>query len=148
MTFNSRLLSIHMALLALSLLFFSQSFAQTFDDKKYIIQREDSLAQVSTPPPHHGEGSSVGYHFFKDVGDFKNVFKKRVLKPGSSMGYHQQKEDEIYYVLSGVAEMKLNEKTYKVKSGDAILTRTGSSHGIRNLSDREDLVLFIIYDKK
>jgi mannose-6-phosphate isomerase-like protein (cupin superfamily) len=129
----------------LFLLFFSTTIqAQTFDPQKYIIEHEKDIA-VEQPAPHRGGGNSVGYNFFKDAKDFKTTFRKRVLKPDAAIGYHQQKEDEIYYVVSGKGMMRLNEETYEVNSGDAILTRTGSSHSIKNMG-KEDLVLIIVYE--
>ncbi len=38
------------------------------------------------------------------------VFRKRTFHPGSGVGYHEQTEDEIYYVLSGKGEMTLDGK--------------------------------------
>ena len=129
----------------LFLLFFTSAIqAQQFDPQKYIIEHEKDIA-VEQPAPHHGGGNSVGYSFFKDAKDFKTTFRKRVLKPDAAIGYHQQKEDEVYYVVSGRGMMKLNEESYEVNSGDAILTRTGSSHSIKNTS-KEDLVLIIVYE--
>jgi len=118
--------------------------AQTFDPQKYIIEHEKDIA-IEQPAPHRGGGNSVGYSFFKDAKDYKTAFKKRVLKPEAAIGYHQQKEDEVYYIVSGKGMMKLNDETYEVNSGDAILTRTGSSHSIKNISN-EDLVLIIVYE--
>lgn len=118
--------------------------AQTFDPQKYIIEHEKDIA-IEQPAPHLGGGNSVGYSFFKDAKDYKTAFKKRVLKPEAAIGYHQQKEDEVYYIVSGKGLMKLNDKTYEVNSGDAILTRTGSFHSIKN-TGYEDLVLIIVYE--
>ena len=49
--------------------------------------------------------------------------------PGSGIGYHEQTEDEIYYVLSGHGTMTADGKSFDVDPGTAVLTRTGSSHG-------------------
>ena len=58
------------------------------------------------------------------------VFRKRALKPGSGIGYHEQKEDEIYYVISGRGVMTIDGKSFDVTPGTAVLTRPGSSHGL------------------
>jgi mannose-6-phosphate isomerase-like protein (cupin superfamily) len=47
-------------------------------------------------------------------------------------------------VLSGRGEMTLDGKTVEVGPGTAILTRTGSSHGLKVLGT-EDLVIIINY---
>ena len=62
------------------------------------------------------------------------------------MGYHEQTEDEIYYVLSGKGEMTLDGKTVEVTPGTAVLTRTGSSHGLKQVGS-EDLTILINYEQ-
>jgi len=119
--------------------------AQTTEPGKYIFEQDTQVAKVQ-PGPHAGGGESVGYSFFDGAKDFPTAFKKRVLKPGSSIGYHPQKEDEVYYILSGTGQMKMNGKTFPVKPGDAILTRPGSSHGLTPDNDQE-LTLIIVYPK-
>ena len=109
----------------------------------YIIQRDaDVLAEQ--PGPHKGGGQTIGYSFFSDVPKFGLVFRKRALKPGSAIGYHRQAEDEIYYVLTGRGVMTLDGKEHEVGPGTAVLTRTGSSHGLKQVGS-EDLVIIINY---
>ena len=66
----------------------------------YIIQKDAEIAK-NEPGTHNGGGQTVGYSFFDKTPGMKFVFRKRALKPGSGIGYHEQKEDEVYYVLSG-----------------------------------------------
>ena len=86
----------------------------------------------------------MGYSFFAKANNLKMTFRKRVLRPGSAIGYHLQKEDEVYYIVSGSGEMQMNGKTFPVKAGDAILTRAGSSHGLKQTA-KDDLVIIIAY---
>lgn len=109
----------------------------------YIIQRDADVA-ASQPGPHKGGGETVGYSFFGDVPKLSLVLRKRALKPGSAIGYHRQAEDEIYYVLSGRGLMTLDGKEHEVGPGTAILTRTGSSHGLKQVGS-DDLVIIINY---
>jgi mannose-6-phosphate isomerase-like protein (cupin superfamily) len=67
------------------------------------------------------------------------------LEPGAGIGYHEQKEDEVYYVLSGKGVMTLDDKPHDVGPGTAILTRPGSSHGLKQVGS-EDLVILISYE--
>ncbi|HEX2627730.1 MAG TPA: cupin domain-containing protein [Chitinophagaceae bacterium] len=115
-------------------------------DPGYILDHEKEIAQQQ-PGPHDGGGTTTAHNFFAKAADCKLVFRKRILHPGSSIGYHLQKEDEIYYVVSGTGEMKMNGKTFPVTAGDAILTRPGSSHGLTQ-TGKEDLVIIINYEKK
>lgn len=112
----------------------------------YILEHDADVAK-SGPAPHNGPGRSTGYGFFEKAVDFKQVFRKRVLHPGAAIGYHPQKEDEVYYILSGTGVMQMNGNEFAVKPGDAILTRPGSSHGLKQ-TGKDDLTLIIVYEKK
>jgi mannose-6-phosphate isomerase-like protein (cupin superfamily) len=110
----------------------------------YVIERDAEVAK-NEPGTHNGGGQTVGYSFFRNVPKLGLVFRKRALKPGSGIGLHEQKEDEIYYVLSGTGTMTLDGKTVHVTPGTAILTRPGSSHSLRQTGS-EDLVILINYE--
>ncbi|NUR53363.1 MAG: cupin domain-containing protein [Acidobacteria bacterium] len=110
----------------------------------YIIEHDAEVA-VAEPGTHNGGGQTIGYSFFKKVPDLPLVFRKRALRPGSGIGLHEQKEDEIYYVLSGRGEMTLDGRTVEVTPGTAVLTRTGSSHSLKQVGS-DDLVIMINYE--
>ena len=112
----------------------------------YIVQHDADIAK-SEPGTHNGGGQTVGYSFFDKTPGMKFVFRKRALKPGSGIGYHEQKEDEVYYVLSGKGVMTLDGKPMDIGPGTAILTRPGSSHGLKQVGN-EDLVILIAYELK
>lgn len=138
-----------LALLVTSIGWLRASAAQEVYEKKalgYIIERDADVAREE-PGTHKGGGQTIGYSFFRDTPGLKLVFRKRALKPGSAIGYHEQQEDEIYYVLSGRGVMKLDGKDVEVGPGTAILTRPGSSHGLRQAGN-EDLVILINYEAK
>jgi mannose-6-phosphate isomerase-like protein (cupin superfamily) len=110
----------------------------------YVIEHDADIAK-NEPGTHNGGGQTVGYSFFRNVPQLKLVFRKRALKPGSGIGLHEQKEDEIYYVLSGKGSMTLDGKTVEITPGTAVLTRTGSTHSLKQVGD-EDLVIMINYE--
>jgi mannose-6-phosphate isomerase-like protein (cupin superfamily) len=112
----------------------------------YIVQRDADVAKKE-PGTHNGGGETIGYSFFAKTPNLHFVFRKRALKPGSGIGYHEQKEDEVYYVLSGKGVMTLDDKPTDVGPGTAILTRPGSSHGLKQVGS-EDLVILIAYEVK
>ena len=93
-------------------------------------------SRKNEPGTHKGGGETIGYSFFAKAQGLKMVFRKRALKPGSGIGYHEQKEDEIYYVLSGRGVMTVDGKSFDVTPGTAVLTRPGSSHGLKQAGDR------------
>jgi len=111
-----------------------------------IVQHDADVAK-SEPGTHDGGGQTIGYSFFDKTPGMRFVFRKRALKPGAGIGYHQQHEDEVYYVLSGRGVMTLDDKPMDVGPGTAILTRPGSSHGLKQAGN-EDLVLLIAYEIK
>jgi quercetin dioxygenase-like cupin family protein len=110
------------------------------------IQRDADVA-VKQPGPHEGTGITTAYPFFADLKDLRMVFRKRALHAGASIGVHTQDDDEIYYVISGTGEYTLDGKTTTVSAGTALLTRRGSSHGLRQ-TGRDDLVVLITYLNK
>jgi mannose-6-phosphate isomerase-like protein (cupin superfamily) len=111
-----------------------------------VIEHDADIAK-NEPGTHNGGGQTVGYSFFSKVPGLKLVFRKRAFKPGSGVGHHVQKEDEIYYVLSGKGTMVLDGKTVDITPGTAVLTRTGSSHSLKQVGD-EDLVIMINYEQQ
>ena len=110
-----------------------------------IVIEHDADVAKNEPGTHNGGGQTVGYSFFSKVPNMKLVFRKRAFKPGSGVGHHVQKEDEIYYVLSGTGTMTLDGKTVDITPGTAVLTRPGSSHSLKQ-TGTEDLVVLINYE--
>ena len=127
-------------------LFISSAFAKQRQQAGYILEHEKDIA-IAEPGSHNGGGNSTAHKFFKAATNSKLQFTKRVLHPGSAIGYHLQKEEEIYYIASGTGEMQINGETFTVQTGDAILTLAGSSHGLKQ-TGKDDLVVIINYEKK
>ena len=111
----------------------------------YILEHEKDIA-VNEPGSHNGGGNTTAYKFFSTAASSRLQFTKRILHPGSGIGYHLQKEEEIYYIASGTGEMNMNGNTFMVQAGDGILTLPGSSHGLKQ-TGKEDLVVIINYQK-
>ena len=116
-------------------------FAQS--KQPYILEHEKDIGKTEAGT-HNGGGNTTGYSFFSKADSLKLTFRKRVLRPGSAIGYHLQKDDEVYYIISGTGEMHMNGKSFPVKAGDAILTRPGSSHGLSQ-TGKVELVIIITY---
>lgn len=112
----------------------------------FILEHEADIA-VEEPGPHKGGGATTGHRFFAKATDSKLQFTKRILHPGAAIGYHLQKEEEIYYIVTGNGEMKMNGDSFPVTAGDAILTHAGSFHGLKQTGEK-DLVVIINYLKK
>ena len=134
------------AVVGIAIVSMSASAAQNASRPGGVVVQTDAEVARTEAGPHKGGGQTIGHSFFGDVPGLKLVFRKRVLKPGSGIGHHVQNEDEIYYVLSGRGQMTLDGKTVDVAPGTAILTRTGSSHSLRQVGT-EDLVIIINYEQ-
>jgi mannose-6-phosphate isomerase-like protein (cupin superfamily) len=113
--------------------------------QRSLIQ-QDSAVAVGEGGPHSGGGRTTAYSFFPNEKSLPLVFRKRALHPGAAIGYHRNDVDEIYYVLSGRGELTLDGTSRMVGPGTAILTRAGSSHGLRQVG-AEDLVIIINYER-
>lgn len=132
-----------MGMICLSAAFAAGLSARQETPSGYILEHEQEIA-AEQPGPHNGGGQTTAYPFFSKADSLELVFRKRVLHPGSSIGYHLQKTDEVYYILSGSGEMQMNGDSFPVTAGDAILTRPGSSHGLVP-TGQEDLTVIITY---
>jgi mannose-6-phosphate isomerase-like protein (cupin superfamily) len=111
-----------------------------------MIQHDADVAKEE-PGTHKGGGQTIGYSFFAKAPGLPFVFRKRALHAGSGIGLHTQTEDEVYYVLSGKGEMTLDGERHDITPGTAILTRTGSSHSLKQIG-AEDLVIIITYPQQ
>ena len=98
------------------------------------------------PRPHGGANDTVAYPFFADAPGLSFFFRKRVLPKGAGIGLHQHDKDEVYYVISGRGTYTLDGRSYEVSPGNAMLTRPGSTHAIRQEGEAE-LILLITYGK-
>ena len=121
------------------------AFAKNNVDEGYILDKEKNIAKEE-PGSHNGGGLSTVYPFFSKVNDLKFVLRKRTLRPGAAIGYHLQKEDEIYYIVGGRGEMTVNGKSFEVVAGDCVLTRPGNSHGLKALG-KDSVTVIINYIK-
>jgi mannose-6-phosphate isomerase-like protein (cupin superfamily) len=106
--------------------------------------REDAQVQRTEPGPHEGTGSTTAYRYFDDVTDARVIFRKRAMHPGSSIGMHVLTHDEVYYVVSGRGELRVDDRRTEVGPGAAVFMHEGADVGIRQLG-REDLVLIVAY---
>ncbi|WP_231758544.1 cupin domain-containing protein [Microbulbifer elongatus] len=132
--------------ICLALIATAQASTETKDQSPGFVIEHDSQVAAQQAGPHKGGGETTGYSFFAGVPSMDLVFKKRILHPGAAIGYHEQHKDEIYYVISGTGELTMNGEKSEVGPGSAILTRPGSSHGLRQ-TGTEDLAIFIVYRK-
>jgi mannose-6-phosphate isomerase-like protein (cupin superfamily) len=65
------------------------------------------------------------------------------LAPGKEIEAHVDPMEEIYFILSGTGEIRVDEEARQVASGEAIWIPTGSRHALLNNS-QEDCVILVV----
>ncbi|MBQ6420156.1 MAG: cupin domain-containing protein [Clostridia bacterium] len=99
-----------------------------------------------------GKGCVDFYHVVPKemTDDYVHMFAKLVIRPASSIGWHQHTgETEPYYILAGEGLFTDSDGTQtKVGPGDVCLIRNGDFHAIENLSGTEDLSLMAVIYKQ
>jgi len=68
------------------------------------------------------------------------------LKPGEEIGAEvHESVDQFFRFEAGLGKVVIDEETYEVKDGDAVIVPAGSRHNIINTSASEDLKLYTLY---
>ena len=126
-------------------LVFHASCAQTPDNanSRFRIRPDNDVLHVE-PAPHDGTGQTKAYRYFDDVEDAGIVFRKRALPKGSAIGIHVLAHEEVYYVLSGRAELTVDDVQRTLQPSTAVYMAKGANVGIRQVGD-DDLVLIVSY---
>jgi mannose-6-phosphate isomerase-like protein (cupin superfamily) len=106
--------------------------------------RQDAQVTRPEPGPHEGSGETTAYRYFDDVADAKVIFRKRALHRGASIGMHVLSHDEVYYVLSGRGEVRVDDRKQDVGPNTAIFMHEGADVGIWQRGE-EDLVVIVAY---
>ncbi len=112
-----------------------------------MIRRKEEVRVRKVENAQGGEGTVTFYDWLlpEEAKGHGRVFSKLVIPPGASIGYHgHDGEFEAYLVLSGEAEVNDNGEKAVLHAGDVNLCRDGQSHGTRNCSKDEDLVLLAL----
>lgn len=99
-----------------------------------------------------GEGVLTNTHFLdkENASGAGRLFSRSVLTPGSSIGYHTHNGDfEVYYILSGKAQVNDNGEFHELEAGDSILTNDKGSHSIKNVGDEDlEYIALILYNRE
>jgi mannose-6-phosphate isomerase-like protein (cupin superfamily) len=106
--------------------------------------REDAAVAKVEPAPHGAIGESTAYRYFDDVTDARVIFRKRALNKGAAIGMHVLKHDEVYYVVSGRARLRVDDQQVEVGPNTAVFMHEGADVGIWQEGD-EELVVIVAY---
>jgi len=124
---------------------FHASGAELADDthSRFQIRQDHEVLHVE-PAPHDGSGQTKAYRYFDDIKDAGIVFRKRALSRGGAIGMHVLGHEEVYYVLSGQAELTVDEVQRALRPSTAVYMAKGANVGIRQTGN-DDLVLIVAY---
>ncbi|WP_171632942.1 sugar phosphate nucleotidyltransferase [Paenibacillus plantarum] len=108
-------------------------------EKAHLIK--ERLAQV-TQIPMHVEKRWGSYHILKywknDENGTEGMIKLVKLAHGKMTSYHQhQNRQKSLTILSGIAEILMEDKLYKLMAGDVLLILAGIKHGIKAVTHLE-----------
>jgi quercetin dioxygenase-like cupin family protein len=89
-------------------------------------------------------------YVLKDNKTLKNlVLSSTALKPGqSTRGHSHPGQEEVYYFISGVGTMELDDKKCNVQGGDVVLIPDGAFHRVHNGSKSNELYFVCVFDGK
>ena len=108
-----------------------------------MITRNDEMPADNRVNMRGGQGTVKLEHWFKPeaFGAKVRLCTRMTLEPGASIGNHtHETEDEIYLVLAGSGRILENGEWTPIRTGDAILTGKGGTHGVEN-NGTEPLVI-------
>ncbi len=70
-------------------------------------------------------------------------FAIAILPPGNEIEPHRDIMEEIYFILEGKGEMRVDDERREVESGSAVWIPTGALHGLVN-TGREHCVIIVV----
>ena len=100
-----------------------------------MFKRKSAMRRETKERLREGNGVTVFEHVLEKTELLGNcrLFAKITLEPGASIGYHpHEEEEEVYYILSGVATINTNGETQTVYPGEATYAGNGDGHSIAN----------------
>lgn len=112
-----------------------------------MITRNGEMVAENRVNMRGGAGAVKLEHWFKpeNFGAKIRLCTRMTLEPGASIGQHtHEAEDEIYLVLSGAGQILENGEWVPIRTGDAILTGKGGTHGVENTGSEPLVIAAVI----
>ena len=116
-----------------------------------MIKRSAELAVREREEVRGGVGKLYFHDFLTKEESFGagSLFSKTVIPSGASIGEHRHDgEFEVYYILTGTAEVTDNGTIATLHAGDMHLCASGESHALRNPSEEDLEVIMLILNEK
>lgn len=77
------------------------------------------------------------------------VLSSTDLKAGqSTRGHSHPGQEEVYYFVSGIGEMEIDDKRFNVLEGDVVLIPDSAFHRVHNKSKSNSLYFVCVFDGK
>ena len=89
-------------------------------------------------------------YLLKDNKTLKNlVLSSTELKAGqSTRGHTHAGQEEVYYFVSGMGEIELDDRRLAVQGGDVVLIEDGVFHRVHNKSNTHPFYFVCVFDGK
>ena len=103
-----------------------------------MIKRQSAIRREPMEKARGGVGVAIFDHILEKTEMRTNcrMFTKITLEPGTSIGYHKHvKEEDIYYIMTGIATVCDNDEIRTLYPGEVLYTGSGDSHSIANDGD-------------
>lgn len=112
-----------------------------------MIKRSENMQSSIKPNMRGGDGQATVTEIVSQ-GDYAGkarLVATITLKPGCSIGEHvHENEEEIFYIIKGVAKYFDDGKYETLYEGDSCVCSGGRSHSIANAGETDDLVIFAV----
>lgn len=87
----------------------------------------------------------MNYKEKRPWGDFENLLetnickvKKIIVEPNQALSYqYHSKRNEVWTIVQGMGQMRLDDNVFEVKKGEVITIPAGVKHQIKNISNEE-----------
>ena len=113
-----------------------------------MIKRDGTYETILKERMRNGEGVVRIEKLWNPETELKaanRLFAKLILEPGSSIGFHRhENEEEVFYVIKGIAEADDDGETVTLNPGDTILTGDGAGHSIKSVGTEPLELLAVI----
>ena len=97
-----------------------------------------------------GQGAVTFHEFLarEDAFGTGRLFSRSVLPAGASIGAHAHEgEFEVYYILSGTAEIDDSGTPVRLTAGDTHVCPSGHAHSLRNPGPEDlEVLMLILYE--
>lgn len=85
----------------------------------------------------------------QQMGEHCTMLAEIVLEPGCEVGLHQHNgTTETYYILEGGGMYTDDGKQYPVKAGDVTFCDNGHFHALKNIGDKNLVMIALILKKE